>query len=763
MKKDLKFSTNLLFVLLSWLLVGGSLYYLYQSRLQEFLDHQQGISHQGLRITSAEIANYFERRRHLLSLLVNNNQAVLDTLARGREDQAAIDAFEATARAYFSEFQGFALVGADAQVLFSSHEHSLGSSCRLDVEHFSQGQYANEIFVHSDPEPEKFHVNILARVHTQASQADAVLVVKLGTGMLQKLIGNGQPYNHNFYLVRRTMDNRYLIEMTAQGIWPFLSRSEYLTDSELDSVFAKQAVAGTRWQLFDFVSASYLDAFRISYRNSALIIALLYVLLSCVFFAVFVFGERRKLAQDVQIRKLNDTLENMLRRRTDQLEQSKQMLSYQSSHDAMTGLINRREFEFRLNEVITQTRENPERRAVLLYIDVDHIKVINETCGLVAGDEMLKQLSKSLFGLLRREDILARMGGDEFGVLLTNCDLVQADLVARTLREQIGQHGFVWEGRHFDISASIGVAEINQGTADVSDLLRQVDSACSTAKEQGRNQVHLYQSDDTVFQTRRSEMYWHGEAIRLINQGGIALFGQRIQPLNGGDGRPWYEVLVRLRDDRNELVYPDKFIPALEQYGGIEKLDGEITRKSIEFLSRHAGVRLNINLSGKSVGNQDLLKAITELIAQYEVDPRCLVFEITETVAMINVRQSRRFIESIKALGCKMALDDFGSGMSSFSYLKNLEVDYVKLDGSFVRNLYEDPVHYEMVRSINGVTKVMGRQCIAEFVENEAVVEALCEIGVAYAQGYHIHKPEPLENIIYDTATPSGEVDILLS
>jgi diguanylate cyclase (GGDEF)-like protein len=765
MKIDLKVFNSLAFLLLSWLIVGSGLYHVFQARLQEFLDIQQDISDQGLKITATEISSYIGHSRHLLAILVDNNLDTIRQLTNASNRSEASRKLESGIRDYFSESLGFVLSDAVGTVVAQSKELQPGKACRADIARFAQGQQLNEIHVHGNPDPDKFHIDILARVPDLERDADGILMVSLDTRVIQRLIANGQPYNHEFFLSSSTADKQHLIEMTGQGVWPHLTRSEFLSDSELHGAFASRAIDGTRWRIIDFVSTSYVSEVRDGYRDSALFIGVIYLLLSSLFFVIFSFNERRRIAQDIQIRQLNQSLENLLRRRTDQLEQSKQMLSYQASHDALTGLLNRREFESRLKDTIARIHEQPANRSALLYVDIDHIKVINETCGLVAGDEMLKQLSKALFGLLRRNDMLARIGGDEFGVLLEDCEQVQAGLVASTMREQIGQQGFIWDDRHFDLSASIGIAEINESIDDVSELLRQADAACYVAKERGRNQVHTYQPDDTMFQNRHSEMYWQGESMRLINKGAIELFAQKIHPLDAHVSAPWYEILVRLKDDNGNLVFPDRFIPALEQYGGIEKLDKEVVRGSMQYLAAHPGVRLNINLSGKSVGSSEMLLTITEFIQEYAVDPAGLVFEITETAAMVNVRQSRWFIEGIKALGCQMALDDFGSGMSSFSYLKNLDVDFVKLDGSFVRNLHQDPVHFEMVRSINGVTQVMGRSCIAEFVENEDVVAALRSIGVDYAQGYHIHKPEPLSAIQPNdiALTQNGMVDIPLS
>jgi diguanylate cyclase (GGDEF)-like protein len=762
-KSDATILNTLIFLILSWVLIGGGLYFVYESRTADFMKNQYEISEHGLNITRNEIENYISQSRHLLSLLIKNHPAVIQKLAASPASTSIYTELGELVRSYFPEMINFTLVENQGNILLGDPNNFIGRSCRADIEQFSQTWKDNEIAIHSRAHTDIYHIDILQKIPNLIGSSKGIFFVSLDIWVLQRLINNGQPYNHNFFLVRIQDDGHFLIEMGAKGSRSKINRDKFLTEAEIASIYSRVLIPGTKWEIVDLIDQEYLQANKFSYLQDALSIGGLYLILSLLFFYVFRRGELKRLHLDEEIRKLNSSLRQTVKQRTTQLEQSKQLLTYQATHDSLTGLKNRKEFEIQIEQTVVDAKHNEKLHSVVLYVDLDHFKIINETCGIAAGDEMIKQIAISLGGILRRNDLLARIGGDEFGILLRGCDPLQAELIARTIRAQIGTQAFMWDNKKFDISASIGVAEITEEVVDAFDLLREVESACSAAKEMGRNQVHLYHPDDTMYQNRRNEMYWSGETIRLIDSDRMELFGQKIQAISGQDIADWYEVLVRLRDKEDKLIYPDVFIPALEQYGGIDKLDRQVVSKSIEFLAQHPGIRLNINLSGKSVGNIEMLALISELIAEYQVLPESLVFEITETVAMTNISLARKFIQGIKDLGCQLALDDFGSGMSSFSYLKNLDVDYVKLDGSFVRNLHVDPVNHAMVESINGVVRVMCKECIAEFVENHEINQELENIGVAYGQGFYIHKPQNLKTIEFQSQPSNNSVDFDVS
>jgi EAL domain-containing protein (putative c-di-GMP-specific phosphodiesterase class I) len=352
---------------------------------------------------------------------------------------------------------------------------------------------------------------------------------------------------------------------------------------------------------------------------------------------------------------------------------------------------------------------------------------------------------------------LARLGGDEFGVLLQNCALSEARHIADKLRESIKQFRFNWEQRIFEVGASIGVVEITNDSLDITQILSAADIACYAAKDGGRNRIHIYQSEDIGLARRRGEMQWHTEIINALKEDRFQLYYQPIIPLNkSADEYIHYEILLRMRSKTGDLVMPDKFLPAAERFNLIGEIDRWVITKLFTTCNQKIGALsskhenksqfiISVNLSGDSLSNDSFLDYVKESLSSFSVPPQAICFEITETVAISSLSKAHQFIAELKNLGCRFALDDFGSGMSSFYYLKNLPVDYLKIDGSYVNNLATDPVDRALVDSVNQIGHVLNMKTIAEFVEDEKTMKILAEIGVDYAQGYHIAKPEPLQ------------------
>ena len=421
-------------------------------------------------------------------------------------------------------------------------------------------------------------------------------------------------------------------------------------------------------------------------------------------------------------------------------------LSYHASHDILTGLVNRREFEARLERSLRSAKAR-ETQYALCHLDVDQFKIINDTCGHSAGDALLGQVGALLKTKIRWRDTLARLGGDEFGVLLESCSLDDALVMAEQLRETMRNYKFVWEERTFRLGCSIGVVPITGDSEDVATVLSSADSACQAAKEGGRNRVFSFQDNDIDLMRRRREMQWAARINNALEESRFELFRMTIQPLQKHEPGAHYELLLRMRDETGKIVAPDNFINAAERYGITPQIDRWVVEHALRWLVSEADERerlalCSINLSGQSLGDADFLPFVQKLLKNSGIDGTKICFEITETAAIASFSQANRFIAALKEeQGCKFALDDFGTGLSSFGYLKHFPVDYLKIDGSFVKEILRDPIDREMVRSINEIGHLTGKQTIAEFAENEEIINMLRSLGVDYAQGYGISAP----------------------
>jgi len=425
-------------------------------------------------------------------------------------------------------------------------------------------------------------------------------------------------------------------------------------------------------------------------------------------------------------------------------------LEFQTKHDALTGLINRKEFTALLAEVQTRNvqAENP---CSMLYVDLDQFKLVNDTCGHLAGDELLRQTAEHLKQLRDQNvTLVARLGGDEFGVLIEGCTAAQALEKAWVIKHKLSSNEFIWKGTSFKIRASMGLVTLDKNDDDAKGVLAAADDACYLAKEEGGNRIKVFSNDDDAFQKRRGEMAWINRLNRALEHDRFVLYQQTIGPLDETAGlRPKAEVLLRLLDDDNTIVPPIDFIPAAERYNLMPQIDRWVIRNA---LARWKAFRasfsippvLCLNLSGESVADVNLVSFITHEFKRHDADPKDFCFEITETATIGNLARAIALIQDLKALGSSIALDDFGSGLSSFAYLRSLPVDYVKIDGAFVQNIDTDPVNFAMVEGMQKISRVMGLKTIAEFASTSAILATLRTIGVDYAQGYALSKPVPL-------------------
>lgn len=432
-------------------------------------------------------------------------------------------------------------------------------------------------------------------------------------------------------------------------------------------------------------------------------------------------------------------------------KRSEDQLHFLARHDPLTGLVNRREFEHRLDLALSEAHREGVRHT-LLFMDLDQFKLVNDTCGHIAGDELLRQVTLQIQQQMRSGDTLARMGGDEFGVLLEGCSGSNAMHVANKIRTTIQDFRFVWDNKMFTLGVSIGLVAITDQVDSVKALLSLADAACYAAKDAGRNRVHEYDPSDSELATQQSQMQWAARINQALDGNEFELFVQPIVPVGAAMEVPLhYEVLIRLRDQEN-MVFPGAFLPAAERYNLMPALDRWVIRNLFRWMAEHPDKveqwqLCAINLSGLTLGDEDFPDFLRQQFEIFSIPHAKICFEITETIAVINLANTLRFMEEFKAIGCRFSLDDFGSGFSSYGYLKNLPVDYLKIDGTFVKDIETDAIDFAMVESINRIGHVMGKKTIAEFVENEQILAMLSSIGVDYAQGYGISKPVPLESL----------------
>lgn len=426
-------------------------------------------------------------------------------------------------------------------------------------------------------------------------------------------------------------------------------------------------------------------------------------------------------------------------------------LSHQATHDPLTGLVNRHEFEVRLQQAMESASVDRTQHA-LLYMDVDLFKVANETCGHHAGDELLKQVVSRLKQVVRHGDTLARLGGDEFGLLLNACPVQKAQQLAETIRKSIKNDRFHWDGKQLDLGITIGLVPVAADSGTRADLLGVAEAACSVAKDAGRNRVQLYEAHDIAMARHRGEMQWVHRITEALDEDRFVLYCQEIQSLNACSNNKHYEILLRMQDKKGDIIPPNEFIPAAERYQLMPAVDRWVidhTLSDFHFLQQEDGTMSScaINLSGQSLCDESFLSYVVDRINGSDIPPAKICFEITETAVIANLNIAIRFIAVLRDMGVRFALDDFGSGLSSFAYLKTLSVDYLKIDGVFVREMANDKIDYAMVSSINEIGQLMGIQTIAEFVENDAILQKLQELNVDYAQGYGIGRPRPLHQL----------------
>ena len=456
----------------------------------------------------------------------------------------------------------------------------------------------------------------------------------------------------------------------------------------------------------------------------------------------------RRLAPAIR-RELDDAGARQARR------QAEATIHHLALHDALTGLDNRVAFQKTLDRLLDTARRQDSQHS-LLFLDLDQFKIVNDTCGHLAGDEMLRQLSDVLRRSIRANDHLARLGGDEFCILLENCSLDRAREIAEALRLAVHGFRFLWKGKLFSVGISTGIVSIDRGSGSANDILAAADIACYAAKDQGRDAIQVYERDDRDLTRRRGEMHWIARIDDALQHNQFQLWRQPILPLISADGPAaphHYELLLRLVDSNHGIILPGTFLPAAERYDRMREIDRWVIDQALAYIGCRgaaSGQFHAINLSGASMRDDGLAAYVKERITAYGVDPDSVCFEITETVAIANLATAVSFMDELRLIGCRFALDDFGAGLSSFAYLKSLPVDFIKIDGRFIRTLLTDPMDQAIVEAIHRIAHVANLKTIAESVEETSLLDVLGRIGVDFAQGFGLGLPEPI--VLDDTA-----------
>ncbi|MBN2873973.1 MAG: EAL domain-containing protein [Spirochaetales bacterium] len=434
-----------------------------------------------------------------------------------------------------------------------------------------------------------------------------------------------------------------------------------------------------------------------------------------------------------------------------ELRRLSESLNYQSSHDSLTGLSNREEFGYKLGEILKNVKMIGGTHS-LLILDIDRFKAINDTCGTIAGDELLRQIASHIQTNIQRHDLSARIGPDEFAIILMNCPSEDTISVGNRLQSAVQRQRFQWQNTAFPVTLSIGIVPIDRDTGDIHAVLAAADDSCHISKEEGGNKITVFQPQESKFRRRRGDMEWIGKINHAVEENRFVLYYQPIEPLDSASGqKPKIELLLRLVNEDGSIAGPTDFIPAAERYNLMPQIDRwvlENSMRSFRILSDQksplADRIFSVNLSGPSLLDEALIDTILYNLNKYSLSASDFCLEITETAAIQNLSYATRFINRLKGEGFTFALDDFGAGFSSFGYLRNLPVDYIKIDGSFVQNIDESRISYTMVDSINSIGHVMGLKTIAEFVKSETIRDKLIELNVDFGQGYFFSKPKPL-------------------
>ncbi len=735
-------------LLLLTALAGLLLLWVIQNRYQDFVTYQENLAKNHVTSVAQEIKLYLEERRHVARLFTQEQGELLSRLVAHPDDRALRKQLAKRIRDYFPSMHRFNLGDPRGNVLLSGESQGVGDACRADILYYARHRRPADIYIHDGPLGR--HIDILDSSPPGENEQAHVFFVSIDAESIRTLLARIVAPDHELLLLRSDQPGR--VEL-ASGLRQW-QHGDVLDDTARGHILHAVDIPGTRWKLADMVSPGLFSSHRAAlYRDAIAVFAFFLVMAMLLMARVYREEGRRRVAEQALAR-LNRDLDRQVKARTRELETSRRQLLYQATHDALTGLINRREFEQRLHAVIERTKRG-ESRGCLLYLDLDQFKVVNDTAGHTAGDELLRQIARLMQDVVGEEHTLARLGGDEFGVILENVDREEVLRLTRSLHAAIRGYHFHWEDRLYRIGISIGGVPLDEESGDAVQVMSRADAACYESKERGAGETYIADVSSPELDARQRIMWRHSDIVNSGREGRLLLFLQPIVALSGPPVE-WYECLLRMYDRDGQLIPPGEFIHAAERYGGMTDLDLWVFDQAIELLSSNVDLCLNINFSGQTLGDARIQGCVLDRLESLGQIGGRLCIEITETAMVHNLSRAQEFMRQLHLRGVCLALDDFGSGISSFSYLKALPVDYVKLDGSLVIDIAEDGSAYTIVDSIDAMVRALGKQTIAEYVENAAVEQALREIGVEFAQGFYYARPLPAGEVLAEHAGPGS-------
>jgi len=729
-------------LVLAGILLGSIAY----QRDKDFIEHETYLSERSVANVSEQIRLYIEKERRVAGLTADKHGRDFQHLATFTRNKPRESKLWSEVKAAMPFASNFTLADSSGKLILDNADMTVGKGCRKDISFFAQYGHPDDIFVHGNP-PDGIGSHIDLVVNLKEPGDASFLFISLGLDELIDILAKGMAHRHQLNLVR--LDEPRL-DLTSAGL-PAKSDNG-AADTVVLAGSASIDVPGTRWELVDLIDPTLITDNRNKLILSALVSFCIFALVCIPLIWLIHREEKKRRVAETALKEANNELEERVTARTAALIESQSELEYLVAHDPLTGLVNRSMFEEELHKALEEARANRTVGAVC-YIDLDQFKVINDTAGHIAGDFLLSQLGPLIKEQIDEKDVVARLGGDEFGVIMNNCDMTSAMQKAEAIRTAIRDLHFNWGEIQYDVGVSIGLIPINSGSENTQSLMAAADAACFTAKDQGRNQVHFHDpsqdhSEHTTLIKRSQEI------TRAMQEHRLELYCQPIERIATGKTlRKRYEALLRMHSADGDVITPEHFIPAAERFGHMPDIDLWVTEQALRWLKKAPdNYSLSVNLSGQTVSNPDILKPFNALLEKNSNVASRVCFEITETAAVSNYTHARQFMTRLRELGCAFALDDYGSGVCSISYLRNLPIDLLKIDGELVISASSDSVALAMVESIVTMSKAMDVEIVAEYIEDKHLLKKMQQLGVDYGQGYYFGRPEPLSRIL-DTSS----------